>query len=134
MKRLLSFLSAAVLTLALVFSAAGCQPQGEGPGLEVDDVSIYFGVSSYAMFGADEETLHYLAGTYQNLKVEPVTGEMDLISMITVNLFHENQQVASFSVDKNGTIWKDGGTQCYHAQGGCDYGKIKQIYLNSQPA
>ena len=50
----------------------GCQFQEEAPGLEVDDVAIYFGVSSYAMFGADEETLRYLADTYRNLEVEPV--------------------------------------------------------------
>lgn len=132
MKRLISLFSAAALALVLVISTASCQPQAESPGLDADDVSIYFGVSSYAMFGADEETIHYLADTYQSLKVEPVAGEMDLMSMLTVTLFYENQQVASFSVDKNGTIWKDGGTQCYHAEGGCDYDKIKQIYLNSR--
>ena len=129
-KRLILLILAAVLA---VFTM-GCQFQEEAPSLEVDNVAIYFGVSSYAMFGADEETLRYLADTYRNLEVEPVSGEMDLTSMLTINLFHQNQQVGSFSVDQNGNIWKDGGTQCYRAPNGCDYGKIKQIYLNSQPS
>ena len=129
-KRLVSLF----LTVILITFAAGCQFQREASDLKVDDVAIYFGVNSYAMFGADEETLQYLADTYQNLEVEPVSGEMDLTSMLTVNLFHQNQQVGSFSVDRNGNIWKDGDTQCYRAPGGCDYGKIKQIYLNSQAA
>lgn len=123
-----------VLICILGFCCVGCQQREEGSGLIVDDVAIYFGVNSYAMFGTDDETLHYLANTYRDLEVEPVTSEMDLTSMLTVNLFHKEQQVASFSVDKNGVIWKDGGTQCYRAQGGCDYGKIKQIYLNSKTA
>ena len=55
-KRLILLILAAVLA---VFTM-GCQFQEEAPGLEVDDVAIYFGVSSYAMFGADEETLRYL--------------------------------------------------------------------------
>ena len=99
-KRLILLILAAVLA---VFTM-GCQFQEEAPGLEVDDVAIYFGVSSYAMFGADEETLRYLADTYRNLEVEPVSGEMDLTSMLTVNLFHQSQQVGSFSVDQNGNI------------------------------
>ena len=47
-KRLILLILAAVLA---VFTM-GCQFQEEAPGLEVDDVAIYFGVSSYAMFGA----------------------------------------------------------------------------------
>ena len=48
-KRLILLILAAVLA---VFTM-GCQFQEEAPSLEVDDVAIYFGVSSYAMFGAD---------------------------------------------------------------------------------
>ena len=44
-KRLILLILAAVLA---VFTM-GCQFQEEAPGLEVDDVAIYFGVSSYAM-------------------------------------------------------------------------------------
>lgn len=129
-KGLISILLAVILSLAFV----GCQFQERDSAFEVDDVAIYFGVSSYAMFGADEETLRYLADTYRSLEVEPVSGEMDLTSMLTVNLFYQKQQVGSFSVDQNGNIWKDGGTQCCRAPSGCDYGKIKQIYLNSRPS
>ena len=98
MKRILSVL----LTLFLCGLFSGCR-QVQDASLSVDDVSVFYGVSSYAMSGADEMTLEYLASTYDNLQLEPVDGQMDLASMITVNLFYQNQQVASFSVDKTGS-------------------------------
>ena len=99
----------------------------------VDDVSIYYGFSSYAMFGADDDTLKGLSNQFNNLSFEPTDKKMDTSTMLNIN-FHQNKKtIASVNVDENGVFWLDGETKCYKVSSGSfDYEYVKNIYLKSK--
>lgn len=98
-----------------------------------DDVSIYYGVSSYAMFGTDEETLEELQDAYNNLSLEPTDTEMDIRSMINIVFLKEGEPIASYGVDKNGVYCLDGKIENYKSKGGSlNYDRILEIYDKSK--
>ncbi len=119
--------------LAFVLLPAGCsKPEGNTP-IKADDIAIFYGVSSYAMFGAEQSVIDGLLEQFSSLSFEKTAEEMDLMSAFHVNFSYNGKGVKSFWVDKNGVFWLDGDTQCYKASSGSfDYQHLKEIYNNSK--
>jgi hypothetical protein len=130
-----------VVLLAFIFLLPGCakqnnsnvSTQNNANTLTVDDITIFYGVSSYAMFGAEQTVIDDLFERLNSLTFEKTSDEIDLMSTFMVNFSAEGKDVKRFSVDKNGIFWLDGGTQCYKiSSGSFDYEYLKKIYENSQ--
>jgi hypothetical protein len=99
----------------------------------VDDVSITFGLSSYAMFGAEEDTIQDLLTSFSNLILEPTDDEMDTTTMLSIHFSHNEKSVVSVNVDEHGVFWLDGDTKSYKVSSGSfDYEFIKNVYIDSQ--
>lgn len=100
---------------------------------DADDVVIYYGFSSYAMFGTDKDTLESLKNEFSELVFESTDGKMDVATMLTISFIHNGKSIAKFSVDKNGVFWLDGKTNCYKiSSGSFDYEFVRNIYYQSK--
>ena len=120
-----------ILTSSILL--AGCAKAAYGKDIKADDVSIYFGVSSYAMFSKDHAAVDDLLDRFGSLSFEKTDEEMDLISAFSVNFSYEGKSVKRFTVDKNGVFWLDGGTQAFRvSKGSFDYSHLKEVYENSK--
>ena len=127
MKRVYMFL------LVVIFLFAGCSEQSTINTKSVDDISIFYGVSSYAMFGAEQTKIDDLYEKFNSLTFEKTSEEIDLMSAFRVCFYAEDHRIKSFNVDSNGIFWLDGGTQCYKIKSGTfDYGYLKGIYTESR--
>ncbi|MEA4848737.1 MAG: hypothetical protein VB106_16020 [Clostridiaceae bacterium] len=120
-----------VLAAALLLS--GCAKPESNNLIEADNITIVYGFSSYAMFGADQAVIDVLLSQFSSLSFEKTTEKMDLISAFHVNFSYNGKVVKSFWVDKNGVFWLDGETQCYKiSSGSFDYQHLKTIYEDSK--
>jgi hypothetical protein len=101
--------------------------------IEADDIAIFYGVSSYAMFSTDQSIIDDLLNQFNALSFEKTTDKMDLFTAFHVNFSYNGKGVKSFRVDKNGVFWLDGETQCYKiSSGSFDYQHLKAIYEDSK--
>lgn len=117
------------ILIAAVFLLAGCAKQNNTDIKSVDDIAIYYGVSSYAMFGSEQTVIDDLYEKLNSLTFEETSDEIDLMSTFMVNFYAKGQGIKKFSVDKNGIFWLDGETQCYKIKSGSfDYEYLKKIY------
>jgi len=125
---------ALILLLCALFLLFACAKSGVSLDVkDADDVSIYYGVQSYAMFGTDERTLKTLASRVSSLKFQPTDAEMDLPSAFTLTFFKDGALLAQLEVDKNGVYRLKGEKTCYHAvSGDLPYEEIQQIYEDSK--
>lgn len=130
MKKLLLIIIIGIVTFILF----GCNHKSNKLNNEnVDNVSIFYGFSSYAMFSEDDDTLRDLLNQFSNLSFEPTDQKMDIATMLHVNFYHNEKIIASFKVDENGVFWLDGETNCYKVSSGSfDYEIVKNIYLRSK--
>ncbi len=121
------------IVIIMTFLLFGCSTVSDKlSGEEIDDVSIFYGVSSYAMFGASEDTLKALINQFSSLSFEPTNQEMDMLTMLSINFYHNKKRISSFKVDAKGVFWLDGDTKCYKASSGSfDYKYVKKIYQDS---
>ena len=127
MKRVYIFL------LVAIFLFAGCAKQTDIDIKNVDDISIFYVVSSYAMFGAEQTIIDDLYEKFNSLTFEKTSEEIDLMSAFTVCFYSKGESIKRFFVDKNGIFWLDGGTQGYKIKSGAfDYGYLKEIYTESR--
>lgn len=121
--------------LAFALLMAGCAKPESNTRIKADNITIFYGVSSYALFGAEQPVIDGLLEQFSSLGFEKTTEEMDLMSAFHVNLSYNGKGVKSFWVDKNGVFWLDGETQCYKASSGSfDYEYLKAIYNDSKAA
>jgi hypothetical protein len=122
-----------IILLAVVFLLAGCAKQTDTAIKKVDDISIFYGVSSYAMFGAEQAVIDDLYERFNSLTFEKTSEEMNFMSAFRVSFYAEGENVKSFNVDKNGVFRLDGDTQCYKiASGEFDYAHLKKVYTESR--
>lgn len=127
MKRILIAIFAAILLIT------GCSRQNISPDIEADKITIFYGVSSYAIFSSDQEVINELLGRFNSLEFEKTSDEIDLFSAFHVNFSYRDEKNKSFWVDKNGIFWLNGETQSYKvSKGSFDYDYLKKIYEGSQ--
>lgn len=121
------------IMLAIALLLTGCAKPANNNSIKADHITIVYGVSSYAMFGADQGVIDDLLHRFNSLSFEKTTDQMDLGSAFHVNFSYSGNGVKSFWVDKNGVFWINGETQCYQTSSGSfDYEHLKAIYENSK--
>ena len=114
-----------ILTLLTVISLFACDKTEKTKPV---DVSVYYGVSSYALFSSDESIVSELADFYDTLEVIETDEKLDLFTAYLVS-FKDKK----YWVDKNGVIWLDDETKCYKkVSGSLDYERISKIYNGSK--
>lgn len=121
------------MLLASIILFTGCTKPAGSMDIKADDVSIFYGVSSYAMFSKDQAVIDDLLERLSSLSFEKTSEEMDLISAFSVHFAYEGKSVKSFTVDKNGIFWLDGETQALKpADCSFDYNHLREIYESSK--
>lgn len=123
MKKVLCF----IFIVVTVLSLSGCG-QKTGVTSDAKQASIYYGVSSYALFTDDKAIVDELASFYNTLKVKKTLKKLDLFTAFCVFVGDKR-----FWIDENGVIWLDGETTCYvKRSGSMDWDRINEIYLGSK--
>lgn len=122
-----------VIILA-IYAFTGCSKQKVQTGMQnADSVTIFYGVTSYAMFSSDENTIKTLSGYFNNLSFEPTDKKMDITTMLSVVFFTGEKQIEKFSIDKNSVFWLNGDIECFKiASGTFNYDAVKEIYEKSK--
>lgn len=122
-----------LIILAVALLLTGCVKSERISKLKADNITVFFGVSSYAMFGADQVVIDDLLYQFNSLNFEKTTNQMDLLSSFNVNFSYRGNSVKNFWIDRNGVFWLDGETQSYKgSSGSCMYQYIKAIYEDSR--
>lgn len=120
-----------ILSVALLLT--GCVKPESNHMIKADNITIGYVVSSYMMFGADQEVIDDLLNRFNSLSFEKTTEELDFMSAFHVNFSYNEKSVKSFWVDKNGVFRLDGKTQCYKVSSGTfDYEHLKAIFKDSR--
>jgi hypothetical protein len=97
------------------------------------EITIFYGVSSYAMFGAEQTVIDDLLGQFNSLTFEKTNEDLDLFSSFHVSISNSESDIKRFWVDKNGIFWLNGETQSYKiSSGSFDYEHLKAIYEDSK--
>lgn len=121
------------IMLAITLLLAGCAKPESNIRIKADNITIFYGFSSYAMFGADQAVIDDLLNQFNSLSFEKTTEKLDIGSAFHVNFSCNGNSVRSFRVDKNGVFWLDGKTQCYKVSSSSfDYMHLKAIYEDSK--
>lgn len=118
--------------LAVVLLLTGCSNPESNKRIKAYNITIFYGFSSNAKFGADQAAIDEVLNQFNSLSFEKTTEEMDRASAFTVNFSYKGNDVNHFWVDKNGVFWINGETQCYKVSSGSfDYQHLKVIYGGS---
>lgn len=98
-----------------------------------DNISIYYGLSSYAMFSSDENTIKTLSNHFNNLTFEPKKKEMDFPTMFIICFYKNEKQIAKITVDKNNIFrLNDNSKTLKLSSGTFNYDYIHDIYEESK--
>lgn len=101
---------------------------------DADDVRIYYGYSSYAMFGTDKDTLESLKNEFSDLTFKPTDEKMDGATMLTISFDLNEKSITKINVDENGVFWLNGEVDTYRVSSGSfDYEFVRNIYYQSKP-
>lgn len=121
-----------VLLSILVIVLSGCDktdPRVEAKG--ADEVAIFCGVRSYAMFSEKEKTVKAVAECFKGLTFQKSDQEIDILTMMTVCFSKEDKTLTQISVDSNGVFWLGEDAQSYVTESGTfDYEALNQLYMN----
>lgn len=119
-----------ILIGCLIFSGCSGKTARTGTG---KDITVYYGVSSYAMFGAEQAVIDKILGQYSSLRFEKTEDKLDLFTAFHVIIFNREKLLAKFWVDQNGVFWRNGETQDYKViSGSFDYKYLRTVYENSK--
>ena len=118
----------------LIFVFAGCGKQEPRINIEnADEISIFYGVSSYAPSYTDEKTLKALSNCLHDLRFETTDKQMDRLTMFSLYFTKDGKKIASIKTDENGVFWLNGKTDSLKiASGKFNYNDIKDIYEKSR--
>jgi hypothetical protein len=120
------------LTIILLLTVCA-RPDSYNNPLKADNITVFYGVSSYAMFGAEPEVINKLLKQVNSLRFQETDADMDLASALHVNFSLNGKNVKRFLVDKNGVFWLDGEVKSYKiASGSFDYEYLKTVYEESK--
>lgn len=118
----------------LIFVFAGCDKQETLINIEnADEISVFYGVSSYAPSYTDEKTLKSISNCLHELRFETTDKQMDQLTMFSLYFSKDGKKIASINADKNGVFWLNGKTDSLRiASGKFNYDDIKDIYEKSR--
>lgn len=117
-----------LLFFSIFCFAIGCQKMNS-----TNDIIIFYGVSSYAMFGAEQSVIDDLVKKFDKLTFTKTDDKMDFMTTLRINFIADGKSIKKINVDKNGVFMLGGGTSHYKISSGTfDYEYVKNIYLNSQ--
>lgn len=121
------------IMMAVTLLLTGCsKPEGNNK-IKADNITIFYSISSHAMFGANQAIIDDLLNQFNSLSFEKTTDEMDAGSSFIVYFSYNGNAVKHFWVDKNGVFWLDGKTQSFKVSSGSfDYQHLKAIYEGSK--
>lgn len=94
-------------------------------------MSVFYGVSSHAMFEASQRDINTILEQYDSLTLEKTQEECDIGTAFNVTIFENNNIIAHFWVDKNGVFIVDD-EHCKIKAGSFDYNYLKKIYEESK--
>lgn len=98
-----------------------------------DNVNIFYGFSSDAVFDIDGDLIKDLSKQLSNLSFQPTNEKMDYATMLKVYFYHDKDVIASVSVDKNGVFYINGTTRLFKVSSGTfDYEFLRNIYLEGK--
>lgn len=134
MKNINYYFYAISITLVIVFTVTGCKIKDiTTSDISADNVSIYYGTSSYAMFEVSEAVISELQDAYNNLTFQSTNAKIDMSTMYNIVFYKNGQQIASLSVDQNGVFMLNGDTARYKKKSGnLNYSRITEIYNNAK--
>jgi len=122
-----------IVVLIVALLLIGCGRQNSEANIQANEITIFYGFSSYDMFGVDQKVIDNLLSQFNSLSFEKTKDELDLFSAFHVDFSYSGNNVKSFWVDKIGVFRLDGKTQCYKVSSGSfDYEYLKMIYKDSQ--
>ena len=122
-----------LIMLILFLLLTGCTTPNSHNKLKADHVTIGYGFSSYAMFGADQRIVDNLLSHFNSLSFERTAKQIDLSTAFHVYLSYKGKSVKSFWADKNGVFWLDGKKKCFEVSSGdLNYEYLKAVYGDSK--
>jgi hypothetical protein len=130
MKKIILFM----LLIILVFFTLGCRQQVTKLNINnADDITIFYGVSSYAMFGAEQSVIDDLVKKFDKLTFTKTDDKIHFVATLMISFIADGKIIKKIDVDKNGTFMLNGEKPYYkESKGSFDYEYVKNIYLNSQ--
>ncbi|MCB8814789.1 hypothetical protein [Desulfosporosinus shakirovi] len=122
-----------LIMLIIILLLTGCTTSDSNRTLTADNITIFYGCSSYAMFGADQRIVDNLLNQFNSLSFERTAQTIGLLTAFHVSFSYKGKGVNSFWVDKNGVFWLDGKTECFKVSSGdLNYQYIKAVYEDSK--
>ena len=94
------------------------------------EIAVYYGVSSYAMFEAEQQDIDFILNQYRSLTFTQTNQSFSLFTALYVVIYQEEEILARFFVDENNIFWIN--DSYYQIQAGTfDYQFLKDLYENS---
>lgn len=94
------------------------------------EIAVYYGVSSYAMFEAEQQDIDFILNQYRSLTFTQTNQSFSLFTAFYVVIYQEEETLARFFVDENNIFWIN--DSYYQVQtGSFDYQFLKKLYENS---
>ncbi len=94
------------------------------------EIAVYYGVSSYAMFEAEQQDIDFILNQYRSLTFTQTNQSFSLFTAFYVVIYQEEEILARFFVDENNIFWIN--DSYYQVQtGSFDYQFLKKLYENS---
>lgn len=87
------------ILLAAALLLIGCVKPESNNMTKADDITIFYGFSSYAMFGADQVIIDDLLNQFNSLSFEKTTEEIDIGSAFHVHFDFNLRGVKNYRVD-----------------------------------
>ncbi|HBB28253.1 MAG TPA: hypothetical protein DC000_03210 [Clostridiales bacterium] len=95
-----------LLIFVMLLTFSGCSLNSLSPEkITTDAVSMYYSNRSYSVVIEDKEIVKELTAIYNTLKLENVSGELDLSSTINIVYYESKKEKAILSIDKNGLLY-----------------------------
>lgn len=94
------------------------------------EIAVYYGVSNYAMFEAEQQDIDFILNQYRSLTFTQTNQSFSLFTAFYVVINQEEEILARFFVDENNIFWIN--DSYYQIQAGTfDYQFLKDLYENS---
>ncbi len=112
---------------AILLCLSSCSKNGTNIDKEI---AVYYGVSSYAMFEAEQQDINFILNQYRSLTFTQTKQPFSFSTAFHVVINQGEETLARFFVDENNIFWIN--DSYYQVQtGSFDYQFLKKLYENS---
>lgn len=119
--------SCLIILSAILLCLSSCSKNSTNSDKEI---AVYYGVSSYAMFEAEQQDIDFILNQYRSLTFTQTNQSFSLFTAFYVVIYQEEEILARFFVDENNIFWIN--DSYYQVQtGSFDYQFLKKLYENS---